>query len=277
MPVEFNVITTQQLAQNGRATNRLCPRLAAPGTHDLLHRLVPRVRALCATKLFFLLFLGTLVRMDCSADSIYLVTLNTSSLLGNADAPFAIDFQLTSGNTSSGVVNSAVLSQFSFGTGGSAGRGRPFANSGNSGGSLASTVSLSTIGGSFFNEFSQFFTAGDSLSFKLDLTTNAQSPASPDEFAFDLIDNTDGQIPTTDPSGSGALAVIDITGSNLQPQIYTTDGDGVSITPQIAAQGSPAREPTSQALLATGVIITSALFLYRRRKSDLLQTKGKEF
>ena len=228
------------------------------------------------SKLLFVLFLAALVRMDCSADTIYQVALNTTSLVGNADAPFAIDFQLNSGNTSSGVVNRALLSQFSFGTGGNPGSGRPFPNSGNSSGSLASTVSLSTTGGSFFDEFSQYFTPGDNLSFALDLTTNAQSSASPDEFTFELIDKTGGQISTTDPSGSGALIVIDITGVNLQPQVYTTDGDGVTITPQIAAQVSSVPEPPAKGFLATVVIVTSALVFCRQRKSVLLQTKRKK-
>jgi hypothetical protein len=92
---------------------------------------------------------------------IYSVTLNTAPLIGNANAPFALDFQLTSGNTTSAVENTASLSQFNVGTGGSAGTGRPFPNSGNASGNLASTVTLSTSGGTFFSEFSQDFTPGN--------------------------------------------------------------------------------------------------------------------
>ena len=133
------------------------------------------------------------------ADTIYQIELNTASLIGNVNAPFALDFQLTSGDTSSDVINTATMSQFNFGAGGSVGTGNPFPNSGNASGSLNSSVTLSTSGGTFFSEFSQFFTPGNLLTFQLDLTNVAEPPPTPDEFTFQLIDKTDGEVSTTDP------------------------------------------------------------------------------
>ncbi len=139
------------------------------------------------------------------ADLIYNVSLNTSSLIGNGSAPFALDFQLTSGDTASGVVNTVTLSDFAFGIGGSAASGGPFSDSGNATGGFSSTVNLNTSGGSFFNEFSQFFNPGNALTFRLELTKNPQPGGTPDEFTFQLIDKTNGEVSTTDPSGSDSL------------------------------------------------------------------------
>jgi hypothetical protein len=185
--------------------------------------------------------------------------------VGNAYAPFALDFQLTSGDTSSGVVNTATLSSFTFGTGGGSGTGNPFANSGNASGDLGSTVTLNTSGGSFFNEFSQYFTPGSLLSFQLDLTNNLQSSGTPDEFTFQLIDNTLGGIPTTDPSGSNSLVIIDLTGT-LDPQIFPTNGDGVSVAPVVSSPTSAVPEPASVWLLAPVLLL--ALWYTRKANRD---------
>ncbi len=173
------------------------------------------------------------------ADAIYEITLNTASLIGNASAPFGLVFQLTSGDTSSGVVNIATLSQFNFGPGGSSGSGSPFSNSGNTSGNLSSTVTLNTSGGTFFSEFSQYFTPGNLLTFQLDLTNAAEPPPTPDEFTFQLTDKTNAEVSTTDPSGSNSLIIIDLTGSALSPQTYTANGDGLSLTPQLAPVPEP--------------------------------------
>jgi hypothetical protein len=68
------------------------------------------------------------------------------------------------------------------------------------------------------NEFSQYFTPGNMLTFELDLTNNPQPGGTPDEFTFQLIDNTLDEVSTTDPSGSDSLMIIDLTGSMLAPR-----------------------------------------------------------
>lgn len=203
------------------------------------------------------LCLAALFGAPCFADAIYNVRLDTAPLVGNVNAPFALDFQLTSGNTTSGVVNAVSLSRFSFGAGGSAGTGRPFANSGNASGDLNATVTLSTSGGTFFSEFSQYFKPGSNLTFRLDLTNNAQTSNTPDEFTFQLIDRTGGEISTTDPSGSNSVFIIDLTGATLKPLTYTVNGDGVTITPQVTPSvPSSVPEPDTAlfALIAVGLL-----------------------
>lgn len=214
----------------------------------------------------FILSIGfaVLAAATCKADAIYDVSLDTSGLIGNANAPFALDFQLTSGDTTSGVVNTATLSLFTFGGGGNAGTGNPFAKSGNITGDLGSTVTLNTSGGTFFTEFSQYFTPGSLLTFQLDLTNNPQPGGTPDEFTFQLIDNTLGEISTTDPSGSNSLVIIDLTGGPLAPAINTTNGDDVTTTPQVSSATSAVPEPSAFWLIALMLSLGVTLFAHRR-------------
>jgi hypothetical protein len=110
-------------------------------------------------------------------------------------------------------------------------------------GNLTSGVARTIAGGTFFNEFAQYFMPGAILTFQLSLTSNPQTSAIPDEFSFQLIDKTGTQISTTDPTGSNSLIVIDLIGSSLVPQVYSTTRDGVTITPMLA--GTTVPEPAS--------------------------------
>jgi hypothetical protein len=197
-------------------------------------------------KIFTTILVGLLTGFTglCRADVIYDVSLDTSQLQGNVYGPFALDFQLTSGDTTTGVVNVATLSQFHFGAGGSPGTGGgPFPNSGNASGSFSSVVSLSTMGGVFFNEFSGYFVPGDTLSFRLDLTNVPQPSATPDEFSFQLIDSSNNEVSTNDPSGGNSLLIVDLEGASTQSLIYTTNGDGATITPVLNSPASNVPEP----------------------------------
>jgi hypothetical protein len=206
---------------------------------------------------------------SCYGATIYNVTLTTSALISNSAGPFALDFQLTSGDTSTGVVNTASLSDFNFGSGGNAGVGSPFPNSGNASGSLGSGVSLNT-NGSFFNEFSQYFTPGNQLTFQLTLTGNIQ-PSVPDEFSFQLIDATSTEVPTSDPSGGDSVFLINIANSTPAAQIYSTAGDGVTVTPVLSLVGSQAPEPSAALLAGAGFVL---LGLVRRQRGRISGNKS---
>jgi hypothetical protein len=206
---------------------------------------------------------------SCYGATIYNVTLTTSALISNSASPFALDFQLTSGDTSTGVVNTASLSDFNFGSAGSAAVGSPFSNSGNVSGSLVSSVSLNT-NGSFFNEFSQYFTPGNQLSFQLTLTDNIQ-PSVPDEFSFQLIDATSTEVATSDPSGGDSLFLINIANSTPAAQTYTAAGDGVTVTPVLSLVGSQAPEPSAALLGGAGCVL---LVLVLRQRSRISGSKS---
>jgi hypothetical protein len=212
-----------------------------------------------------ILAIGAFLSVDfiCQANTIFNLSLDTSGLVGNANDPFALDFQFSSGDTTSGVSNTATLSLFAFGAGGSAGVGNPFPNSGNASGDVGSTVVLNTSGGSFFNEFSQNIAPGSMLSFQINLTNNPQSSGTPDEFTFQLIDNTLSGISTTDPSGSSSLVIIDLTGGTLTPRIFSTNGDSVAITPHVSLSQTEVPEPASVWLLAPTLLAT--LWFVRKR------------
>lgn len=144
------------------------------------------------------------------------VDINTSQLVGNPNAPFAVDFQLNSGNTLNN--NSAFINNFTFGGGGA-----PFglANTvGGASGSLPLFISLTDSAA--FNELFQSFTAGGTFGFDVSLTTNVDAGQTPDAFTFSFLDRTFSTIPTT---GLGdALLLVNI--NNSMPTVQTFRGTG---------------------------------------------------
>lgn len=228
----------QDPTQNSWGLSALARRLI-----DLLHRVA------------HLSIMLTSLTCCAGADILYNVSLDSAPLVGNSSSPFALNFQLTSGDPNSGVVNAVTLSRFSFGTG-SPIAGSPFPHSGNVSGDLGSSVELNTSGGTFFSEFSQYFAPGASVTFQLVLTTNSQTSAIPDEFTFQLIDRTHNEVSTTDPSGSNSLIVIDLIGSSLSPQTYTASGDGLTITPVLSGT-----VPEPSTLILVAIILASAAIL----------------
>src|SRR5207245_11083515 len=87
----------------------------------------------------------------CRAGIVYNVSLNTSPLIGHAAGPFSLGFQFNDGIGTGDANNTAVLSAFQFGVGGSA-AGVPTLFGGATG-SLASGVTLTDS--SFFYAFIQ--------------------------------------------------------------------------------------------------------------------------
>jgi len=185
-----------------------------------------------------------------AADLIYTVTLNTASLLGNADAPFSLDLDLVTG--SGNVANMVTLSNFVF-TGGVAASGPNFTQGGQSG-SVASSVILTNSSPN--NEFAIGFTTFPSqISFQVDETTNSEVVGSgtpiPDQFAVYLDDNntTSGFVPTTDPSGANTLVSSTIFSGMTVGSVATYS----STTPD-AGVTAAVPEPGSAALLLFGAV-----------------------
>ena len=138
------------------------------------------------------------------ADSIYDVTLDTSSLSGKA-ATIAFDF-LSGGGTQS---NSISISDFS--TNGTLVAGGM--NSGSVSGSLLGTATLTNA--SFFNELQQGIDLSTSVAFTLDATTNGPTDGVPDTFSFLILDPITGLslLSTTDPTYADSLFTLQIDGS----------------------------------------------------------------
>jgi len=206
-----------------------------------------------------------------SADEVT-VTLNTTPLTtlpGTSAAPFSLAFQLLQGSQPNN--NTATISDFTFGVGGSSGSGCPAVllpcTFGGASGGIASSVSLNTS--SAFNALIGSFTPGDWLSFHLDLTTNVDTGGTPDAFAFSILESSGGSIPTLDPTGADTLLTINIDSANPAILTYATDssrntlrGSGPSITMD-APIVTP--EPGTLSLLSTGILFAGTLLLRRKK------------
>src|SRR5579872_5074969 len=125
-----------------------------------------------------------------SAQLVFDVRMNTESLVGNPAGPFWLDFQLTDGSGTGDANNVAVLSDFQFGGGVPSGGSTLV---GGATGDLTSTVTLTDS--AFLTEFVQGFIPGNTLSFEVSLTANADSGGTPDEFSFAILDGSSNEIP----------------------------------------------------------------------------------
>jgi hypothetical protein len=201
--------------------------------------------------------LATTLAAPARADLSFHVDLDTSLLVGNSKAPFALFFQLDDGSGSGDANNTATLSNFSFGSG--SGTGSQTLDGGASG-ALATGWTISDS--SFFNAVTQSFAAGNSLGFDVTLSTHADAGATPDEFSFAILDGAGNEITTT---GFGdPLLVVDI--DSATPSVLTYAGSGAygaMDAPRISSGAivSPVPEPETATLLIAGM----ALLAWRRR------------
>jgi hypothetical protein len=206
------------------------------------------------TLLAALIFLST--PPEARADGLSLnVSINTSAL-GQAGSS-EIFFVLTDGNAPASGGNSATLSNFAFGTGGSGGLVDAF----NAFGDVTSTTSLADgatmVSDQFTNEFAGFFTAGSQVSFLLNLTTNlAPGAPAPDLFAIYIVDPTGNLVGSSDPSGFDSLLLINIDSANPSVNSYSSI---VSASP-VGTMATP--EPATLLLLTAGLL---GLGLFRKR------------
>jgi len=190
------------------------------------------------------------------------VSMDTSPLIGNAAGPFQLDFQFTDGSGTSDGNNTVTVSGFNFGAGAASGTAIV---SGGASGDLSSTVTL--IDNSFFNELTQGFTPGATLSFTLSMTTNVD-PGVPDEFSFAIFDNSGFEIPTLGPGD--AFLVSDISSANPAAQLFASDTSrnaaaGVPIDLSAPAVQAPAAGVPEPSMLTIVALALGAIFLVRRR------------
>jgi hypothetical protein len=186
-----------------------------------------------------------------SANAIVDVTVNTSGLLAQPGSEVVL--VLTDGSGANDANNLVTLTDFSLG-GGTAGAIDALNTQGGVTGNLGSGLTLTDS--SFLNLFGQSFTAGMSLSFALNLTTNVDAGGTPDQFALMLVDPSGTLLPSSDPFGS--LLSINLDSAN--PLFQNFNPDLVTVTP--AETPAPVPEPASLLLLGSGLASMSA---WRRR------------
>jgi hypothetical protein len=180
------------------------------------------------------------------------VDVNTSSIVGNPNGPFSLDFQLNGVGPAS---NTVTLDDFTFTGGAPTGSPSLF---GNATGNLGSTVSLNDAG-SANNEFFEGFSASTTeIQFDALVTENVNTPT-PDAFVMAVLDDNLFNIPTTSAGGDDSLLLLNISQSNLNLGSFQTARStapdagvtvGVTITPEPGTLGMF----LSASLLAAGWI-----------------------
>lgn len=191
------------------------------------------------------------------------ITLDTTALTvapGDASGPFSLFFQLTDGSGLDDGNNTITIDSFAFGGGGATGSATL---EGGASGDLGSAVILKES--SFFNAFTQGFTPGGVLSFRLSMTTNVDAGGTPDAFAFSIFDATGSPIPTLDSTLADALLVITFDSSNPAVLRFGTDPQRTAIAisaPAADPIASAVPEPASVATLTTSLVM---LWVHRRR------------
>ncbi|HEY3268168.1 MAG TPA: hypothetical protein VGM37_14695 [Armatimonadota bacterium] len=173
------------------------------------------------TRCLVLLAAACAVTGPVRADELIHVRLDTSSLVGHASAPFAINMQLTNGNGPTGPSNTALVSNLQCGEGGSI--TQPAAFLGGVSGDPATTITLTDTG--FLSEFVLPFTPGGAFSFDVRLTARGTAGSVPDQFAFSILDHYSHELPTMGKAtaGSDVFLVVNIHAGTLAVDTYGSD------------------------------------------------------
>lgn len=208
------------------------------------------MKAAMHVKIIFVALVLALMSRSAFADEILNVSVSTSSLPATLGSE--VVFELNDGSGFGDANNTATLSGFSLG-GGLAGTVDAVNSMGGYSGNLVSGVALTDS--SFTNLFGQFFTAGSTLSFTLDLTTNVDSGGTPDQFSMFVYDPTGNPLTTTtDPTGFNSLLTINVDSSSPTPNNYAPN----LVT---ATNVTPVPEPGALLLLGSAL----SLGLLRRK------------
>ena len=219
--------------------------------------------------------LATATLTPARADSVFTVTLNTAPLTalpGSSAGPFGLAFQLVDGSGASDANNTATISNFQFGGGSAAACPSSCTAFGGVTGSALSSIVLTDT--AFFSALAETFTPGSSLSFQVDLTTNVDAGATPDLFAFSLLDANGASLPTLDPLGANTLVSVNIDSANPLVLSYGTDSSlptsagGVALSIAAPVIGVPATGtvPEPGAWPVAGISL-AGLFLLARKRS----------
>ena len=197
------------------------------------------------------------------ANVLYMVTLDTSAISGGLGYGLAFSFQDGEGVGDNN--NTVTLGNFVFGGGSAAGGGVPVNGAS---GSLGTSVILHDS--SFSNLFTEGFTPGSSLSFKVDLTTNLDAGGVPDFFGFSIL-SEGSAIPTLDDLLADNFLYFNIDSANPTPAPWGTDPARSDVTiaaPTVALappEPPPGQVPEPGSLLLIGAGLAGLVGMRRRQ------------
>jgi hypothetical protein len=223
-------------------------------------------------KTAFVVCIFSALCQTASADAIYEVTLDTSSLVGHPAGPFYVYATFTDGSGVGDANNTVTMSDFTFGGGSALGNPLVF---GGASGSLETGITITDS--SFFSFALEQFAPGLQLNFLLDLTLNDDSGGIPDRFSLSLLDSSGVALPTLAPSGDyffgadiySTGAIIDAYGSDMSRSLSV--GGPVSIPVPTITSVSSVPEPSTIYLLGGALAMTGVL----RHRLTRSGTKGK--
>ena len=166
------------------------------------------------TSLAIVAFLTFLTVQPSTAASVSInLTLDTSGL-ASTGAGYQLDLALQGAAN-----NTALFNNFNFGSGSAV--VNPIFPPGVIVTASPLSVQLTDGLGNFGPEYVFSFTPGMSLSFDLSSTNNSPVDGFPPDAISIYINDADGNsLPTSDPSGNNALMILELGGSNPQPQFY---------------------------------------------------------
>jgi hypothetical protein len=181
-----------------------------------------------------------------SANSIYDVTVNTSSISGDAGS---LDFQFNPGPL---VTEPATLQILDFTTDGTL--DAPAFPTGDVTGTLPGTLSFDTL--TVFNDYFEDFTFGSKLSFDVTISGTAGG-TSGSAFAFSMFSDQAGAVPvlTSDPNGIAFLENLNTDGTTTPTEV----------SPEVVAT-SPVPEPRTLLLLCASFAVIGRKVLSRQDK-----------
>ena len=200
----------------------------------------------------------------------YNVSLNTTGLTPGDS--YAIDLQLNQGGTTP--ASTVNVTNFLFG-GGSAGLVGSIMTSGTASGSLSSGVSLGSSASPAFNDFTQNFNNGSSLGFTVNTSQlMAATGGTPDQFLFDLYDNTQNAPVATNDSLGGNFALFTLTrgaGGTYSAQNFGYTSGGTIYT----TTSAPAPVPEASTALSFGLLMgLFGLGVLRARRGQVRGVTG---
>lgn len=182
-------------------------------------------------------------------------TMDTSSLAGNPNGPFTLDFSFTDGSGTDSGNNTITVSNFVLGSG-------SLTLAYMTGGVTVNTspLSITLTDNTFFDDAQFTFVADTSLSFQVDSTLNPDD-MTPDTFTVAILDGNFDNIPTTNPNNGVAFIEFDLptTDPTAGLQVITSGSVSNADDINIPAPTSAVSEPSTSALFGLAFLIMAAI------------------